>query len=257
MNLVFGITSYFPSGDDYHMAIRKARTKRCSELLLTLTKLWPNIDIIIIAQNWKDYEKPDIKNRCIIYRYPDKLGIAKAKQTLREIFLSSAYDHLIMLDDDAILQCADPSKFTDMINEHPDDLGLLDSAVSTLSVIPKTLYTQLNFPSMSPEQGEGFVDILFLEHCKALFPQQIYHFGPNCIKELSKKPKYAMTCPSTWASERAYDWEYMTRVTDSAISAIKHQVFGAIDDKIDVVIPYVDAKDPEWKKIYLQAKVQL
>ena len=48
---VFGIISYFPDNDsDYHIETRRERSRRFRELLLKLEELWPDVDIMVIAQ---------------------------------------------------------------------------------------------------------------------------------------------------------------------------------------------------------------
>ena len=101
---VFGIISYFPNNDSaYHIETRRERTRRCSELLFKLEELWPDIDIIIIAQNWQDYHEPEIKNKIIKYDY-DKLGILGARKELRKKFLSvSVRAHVNILKSCSVL----------------------------------------------------------------------------------------------------------------------------------------------------------
>ena len=94
---VFGIISYFPDNDSaYHIETRRERSRRFKELLARLEELWPDVDIMVIAQNWQDFAMPNLKNKTIIYRYEQKLGILGARRELRKQFLASEYDYLIM-----------------------------------------------------------------------------------------------------------------------------------------------------------------
>ena len=74
--------------------------------------------IIIVAQNWGD----DIEiEHATVFKYANKLGITEARRKLREIFLDSDYDYLIMLDDDAKLVGTkeDADKYIQQIEDHP------------------------------------------------------------------------------------------------------------------------------------------
>ena len=110
---VFGIISYFPDNDsDYHIEMRRERSRRFKELLFRLEELWSDVDIMIIAQNWQDFQLPDIKNKVTAYYY-GKLGILGARKMLRKHFVESKYDYLIMCDDDVILEKKTPTAIKD------------------------------------------------------------------------------------------------------------------------------------------------
>ena len=157
---VFGIISYFPNNDtEYHRYVRKQRTKRCTELLQTLGKLWPTVDIIILTQNWKDYQPPKIPNNISIRKSPIKrLGILSARRVLRQEFLDSDYDYLIMLDDDVTIQCRNPEQYLQEIDNHPDGIGIVSNSDNALSLvaISKTIFQQITYPAVYKERGEGF-----------------------------------------------------------------------------------------------------
>ena len=253
---VFGIISYFPDNDtEYHKHIRRLRMRRCSELLLKLSSLWADIDIIIIAQNWQDYKPPiTVSNHGIIYKY-DKLGILQARKTLREKFLESDYDYLIMLDDDAVIECSDPSIYIDEIDKHPDSVGVIRHNNNPLMfmAISKSVYKEINFPDINIENGEGFSNIIFAEKCFAQ-SDKAFDFPKGCVKELSHKHKYSELCPSTWLSENSFDWSYMSYITEAYIQLAKHKRLPCTSDKnVDIVIPYVDSSDPVWQKSCLDA----
>ena len=78
----FGIISWLPN-DQKDRLLRK---KRLINTLDQLNKLFPNIDILIIAQNWKRINLPEYSNNIIIKKY-NKLGITGARIKLREEFL--------------------------------------------------------------------------------------------------------------------------------------------------------------------------
>ena len=94
MKACIGIISYFP--DD----LKEIRESALNNLLRDCFTYFPGVDIIIVAQNYKGYIPQVNKNKIILYSYNNKLGITGARKKLREIFINSEYDYLIMLDDD-------------------------------------------------------------------------------------------------------------------------------------------------------------
>lgn len=250
---VFGIISYFPNNDSaYHIETRRERTRRCSELLFKLEELWPDIDIIIIAQNWQDYHEPEIKNKIIKYDY-DKLGILGARKELRKRFLESDYDYLIMLDDDGMIKCDDPSMYLAEIDNHPDGIGVIRHVGCPLMLlaISRTIYSQIDMPDLDAEKGQGFEDDLFVAQCFNRFPDKAFDFPKDCVIETSFKYTGEGACPSSWAKEKNYDWNYMRRLSEALIkSTVRTKSSDTSESDIDVVIPYVDARDSKWMLDY-------
>ena len=78
----FGIPSWLPDAEP----ARSKRKIRINRLLTQLSSLWPDIDILIIAQNWQDFTPVEIPNKLIIKEY-EPLGLLGARKTLREEFL--------------------------------------------------------------------------------------------------------------------------------------------------------------------------
>ena len=254
---VFGIVSYFPDNDTaYHIETRRERSRRFSELLLTLEKYWPNIDILIIAQNWQDFTIPTIKNKVIRYDY-DKLGITGARRELRSKFLESNYDYLIMLDDDAMITCEDPSAYISEIDNHPDGIGVIrhHSCSLMLCAISKYVYSRIDMPDIEAEKGQTFEDDLFVARCFAQFPDKAFDFPKECITETSFKYTGEGACPSSWAKENKYDWDGMRRVSKSLIDAANRKSFKEDnkDNEIDIVIPFVNSADKNWRNDFSKA----
>lgn len=246
---VFGIISYFPNNDsEYHIETRRERSRRCSELLLRLGELWPDIDIMIIAQNWQNYQVPPTPNTITIYNY-DKLGILGARKELRRKFLDSKYDYLIMLDDDGRILDAKPDKYIQEIDKHPDGVGFIrhTNCPLMLLAISKSIYSQIDMPNINPENGEGFEDDIFVANCIERFSDKWFDFPEDCIKEHSLKYTGPGACPSTWAKENQYDWNNMRRVTSAVVKSSQSQFKkGNTDRSIDVIIPYVNSSDKNW-----------
>ena len=222
----FGIISYFPDNDSkYHIEMRRERIRRFTELLFRLEELWPDVDIMIIAQNWKDFELPEIKNKIIIYQYAERLGILGARRELRKRFLESEYDYLIMLDDDGRILEADPDAYMQEIDNHPNGVGFIRHTGCPLMLlaISKTIYSQIDIPNVDPEKGEGFEDDIFVANCIHDFPDKWFDFPDNCITEYSLHYKGPGECPSTWARESKRDWDYMRKATKLTIDAMNNQ----------------------------------
>ena len=260
----FGIISYFPNNDSaFHIETRKERSRRFRELLFKLEELWPDIDIMIIAQNWQDFELPEIKNKITVHSHAEKLGILGARRELRSKFLSSEYDYLIMLDDDGRILNADPDLYIQTIEEHPDGIGVIRHRSCPLMflAISKSIYSQIDMPDIDPEKGEGFEDDIFVANCFAQFPDKAYDFPKDCIEEFSLKYVGPGKCPSTWAKEDKYDWDYMRAYTNSKIYSISTEKsvtnpiadFGIGSSDIDAVITYVNSSDSEWVGDYIKA----
>ena len=259
---VFGIISYFPNNDtQFHIETRRERSRRFKELLFRLEELWPDVDIMVIAQNWQDFELPDIKNNIITYHY-EKLGILGARRELRKRFLDSEYDYLIMLDDDGRILHADADLYMQTIDEHPDGIGVIRhrSCPLMLLAISKSIYSQIDMPDINAEKGEGFEDDIFVASCFAEFPDKAFDFPKGCIDEFSLKYTGPGACPSTWAKEHKLDWDYMRAFTDAKIHALANKPVVNIDKSvgneptstdIDAIITYVNSSDSSWVRDYV------
>lgn len=95
---MIGIISYLPNDE----IKRNVRYWRMRQLLENIKTLFPKEHVLIVAQNYMDSELADI-DKSVEIRQFDKLGIIKARNTLRQIFLDSKEDYLIMYDDDSEL----------------------------------------------------------------------------------------------------------------------------------------------------------
>ena len=208
---VFGIISYFPNKDtSYHIETRRERSRRCRELLFKLEELWPTVDIMIIAQNWQDFELPQIKNKILRYDY-EKLGILGARKELRTQFLASEYDYLIMLDDDFIIEANDTKAYMQAIDNHPNGFGALKRYPPSplpFFAISKFIYRQIELPDIDPEKGEGFEDDIFAASCFAKFPEAGFIFPEGSVLDKSFHYDGPGKCPSSWSREHNYNWDY-------------------------------------------------
>ncbi len=166
---VIGIISWLPND-----ATRQIRQKRLEELLVKCDALF-NLPIIIVAQNWDNTVKTTLN--CVVFSF-DKLGITGARKKLREKFLESPYDYLIMLDDDSELvgKKEDASKYLEQIDKNPKSFGIFKGTLLKLFAIPKFIMKQVEYEDVSAEKGEGFEDMLFVEKCKKKFPYNCFTF---------------------------------------------------------------------------------
>lgn len=261
---VFGIISYFPDNDsDYHIETRRERSRRFRELLFKLEELWPDVDIMVIAQNWQDFELPEIKNKIITFHY-DRLGILGARRELRKRFLASPYDYLIMLDDDARVDAENPDEYMSIIDQHPDGFGTLRKrgAPLNLCAVSKFVYSQVDMPDIDPENSEGFEDNIFVAMCFNKFPDRSYIFPEGVASETSFRYEGPGKCPSTWAQEKKYNWSHMRKHTEDMMHQLYHPESCEAEppeapepDKnasIDLLITYVNCSDRNWVQDYIK-----
>jgi len=211
------------------------RIKRFERLIKQIDILFSiDIDIVIIAQNWKNFSIDNItKHKVLQYNY-DKLGILKARHTLREKFLENNYDYIIMFDDDAIIYGNNNKikEYLDLMEKNPngfcfikgtDPNGYINSQLN-LCAISKYIYEKEPIPNIDPQKSEGFEDRIF--SCLLHNKYSQYEFnepvGLKCIH--FKNPeinKFGGEVSSTWAKEKQYNWTHMRNNTAEIESYIK------------------------------------
>ena len=166
MKKCIGIISWLPDEPNQ----RAARLETLKATLESCYKVFPNIPILIIAQNWNN--EVSVSEQCIVFEY-DKLGIVKARKILRLKFLQSEYDCLIMLDDDCILE-GDATEYLQFIDNNPDIIvQVFDNWQLKLFAISKHHYAQVDFPNICVENLEGVEDELFIKRCQHLFGNKV------------------------------------------------------------------------------------
>lgn len=177
-SICIGIVSYIP-GDELKRNVRKSRVKRLIKQLNDHFKL----PIIIIAQNWGDF---GISSDCYtaIHYYKDKLGVTNARMELRDKFLRTSYDYMIMLDDDMELS-DNQSDYDDYLRKiivNKREYYWVSNFLNNFSVISREAMARVNYDSgVDPEKGTGFEDYVFCERCK---------HDLNGMKLSTKLPKY-------------------------------------------------------------------
>ena len=215
----FGIPSWLPEKEPD----RTQRKERINRLFKQLNNLWPDIDILVIAQNWKDFEPIETTNKQIIKIYPE-LGILKARQTLREEFLKLDYDYIIMFDDDAIIETTNNAhiEYMNLLDKNPNGFCFMPgknsqyhpycAAQLNLCAISKYIYNKEPMVNIDPQKNEGFEDSIF--SCLLHHKYSKLEFKPpvdiKCTQFLNTKEQ----APSTWARQCIRPFNRMIRDTN-------------------------------------------
>ena len=197
MKKVFGLISWFPD-EEIH---RKQRLERLNKTFAHLIDLFgEDIEFLIIAQNWQDYQVPDFIKNTLIYKF-DKLGILGARKMLREKFLESEYDYLIMCDDDIVLESKVDNaaqKYLKELDKHPEGFSFLKYGWTlTFCAISKWIYEKIPMVDVDPEKNEGYEDMVFplLLHYK--YPDKEFTTG-QFFTFLQNTKEYKVDHKSTW-----------------------------------------------------------
>ena len=175
-SICIGIISYLPDNEN----IRKERQVRINKLISQLDEHF-NLPIILIAQNYKDF---NINSKNIILYNYDKLGITGARIKLREKFLESDYNYIIMLDDDMELsdKQIDYNNYIDSIIKNKKDHYYVGNFLVNFCTMSKQGFTKVTFDkNIDPEKQTGFEDWVFTEKCKKYL---------NSMKLITNLPKY-------------------------------------------------------------------
>ena len=171
MKKCFGIISWFPDVEPH----RSQRLNRLNQTFKHLIDLFgTDIEFLIIAQNWQDYQVPEFVKHAIIHKF-DKLCILGARKMLRTKFLASKYDYLIMCDDDIVLEQKvkdAPKKYLAELDVHPQGFSFLKYGWSlTFCAISRYIYEKEPMVDVDPELNEGYEDVVF--------PRLLYYKYPK------------------------------------------------------------------------------
>ena len=217
--------------------------------------------MIIIAQNWKDFkiEAPNVQ----IFSY-EKLGILKARKILRQHFLDSQFDYMIMADDDMVM-VGDPKELLEGMENHPDGFAYCEDdkgeplpAQLNLFAISKFIYTQQPMVNIDPQKGEGVEDNIFTHLLRYKWKKYQWHY--KGIKHIQYNNKTLEDFPpSTWWEERnkVGGWKVIGKATTYYRQQIEKGNYDAVPVEseawnfpIDFVLPYVDNNEKIWLKTY-------
>lgn len=179
MKICAGIISYFP--DDPQL--KKVRVDRLNTLLKQIDYIF-NIPIIIIAQNWSglSLREGTIRKPIIIHTYKNGLGINKARSTLREKFLESEFDSMIMFDDDSVLKGtpAGGLAYLKAISEHPGGFCEMKPSLLKLFAISKECFELIKYPDGGADDKDPrmrfFEDMYLCRALKLVYPERQFFF---------------------------------------------------------------------------------
>ena len=214
-NFIIGIISWLPRDE--------RRTKRQNHVIKTVErckKLFKNIPIVIVAQDWDDFtiEGVDIKSY-------DRLGIVGARKTLQEELLKYDFDYAILLDDDATIYGNESKKFLEHFNEYEDGYCfrpyrdftpvLKDRympAALNLCVISKTILQEVAINvEVDPEKLSGYEDYIYPLILYKKYPEKEIKYP---IGTIFTSFKTGQNIVSTWDidKDRKTIWENTLKI---------------------------------------------
>ena len=198
MKKCFGFISWFPDDETK----RKARIDRLNKAFKQIHDLWgDDAEFLVVAQNWKDYKVPSFIKHIQIFRY-DKLGILGARKKLREHFLKTNYDYLIMCDDDIVLEKKVPEaidRFNKMLEKYPQGYWFAIYGWSlSFCAVSRWIYEREEMVDVDPEKGEGYEDTVFPNLLHYKYPKNEIFFWD--LKFVQYRAEYHKDHKSTWCS---------------------------------------------------------
>lgn len=247
MKPLFGIISWFP--DDHS---RKARQERLNRTFKQILNLWPDAEFLVIAQNWGDYKPPkEVTNIEIVKKV--KLGILGARKALREEFLKTDYDYLIMCDDDILLQVEKtftPEYFMEELEKHPEGYMFIqcNGFALTFCAISRWIYERVPMVDIDPEKEEGYEDVVFPAMLRYKYPDnQFITYG---IRFVQHQSTYSEGLKSTW--NKGKDHGKLRKLSNWYIERFKQKNFNISDDiKEQALVEYKKNSKPKRYFSYL------
>lgn len=211
MKICIGIISYLPDDKDirlYRKEVFKRLLDKCNEIF--------KLPYIIVAQNYNEEDYNDINiTDGVVSKSKEALGIVGARNKLRELFINSEYDYIIMLDDDCTLLGTDASEYIRQIENNPNGYCSYYKSVLKLFAISKEIFKQVSFANINPELGEGFEDRIFYNTLLKKYPEKEHIF-----KDINIAQRSEMTADtaSTWYKDQ--DIKKMLENTKDIISKL-------------------------------------
>ena len=195
---LIGIISYLP--DDRET--REHRFEVLQNLIVKCNYLF-DLPIYIVIQNYNENEIESLskyKNVSLSSNY-SCCGILGARRRLREFFINSNYDNLIMLDDDCVVDgtIQDGQKYKKQIDDNPNCFIEFNTSLLKLFCISKTLFKEVDYVDINPELEEGFEDRVFVSKLRKRYKDKRRVFEKYGLEEysISTKDKY-----STWYKDQ-------------------------------------------------------
>ena len=181
--------------------VRKIRVERLNNLLDKCRYNLPELPILIVAQNWKGNEIP-VKGNLTVFNY-GKLGITKARDTLRKMFLDTRYDYMICFDDDFEINKSPISfsKYIKILNTIPNAFIEYENYIMNLCAMSRYIAERYPFDeSISAETGTGFEDWIYVSVIKNSDKEHYYNVRNL---NLATRPRSELVNDkySTWQNE--------------------------------------------------------
>ena len=172
MRPLIGVVSWLPP-DEPRRSVRRARA---IDTLRKCRAIFPSVPVLVIAQGWHPMELAGMPSGITFSLYP-RLGILGARRELRERFLQSPFDCLIMLDDDCALSGteADGDAYLSELRSHPGCFG--ERAGTSLKLLSVCREVFIDYPDVDPEAGDGYEDRAFVGALRASFPERRFAYG--------------------------------------------------------------------------------
>lgn len=184
------------------------------EQITALRCVFPNVPIIILAQDWAEngwsLDYPNVS----IY-HTTKMGITPARQELREIALSLDYDYYMMTDDDVLwgLSCGDKyapavlaeagQRVMHILETHPDGFGSVQPCFLKGFFISHYLFSRVMYAHLDTNGANGydlgFEDFSFAAECILRFPERRFDLLDTGFCDLT--PAHRDGSDSTWWTE--------------------------------------------------------
>lgn len=221
MKVLIGIVSWLPDENE----ARELRWERLLRLRQQISDLWPEIPVLILAQNWKDKTLP---NTTVIYEQR-RLGILKARQRLRNLLLQENADYYILFDDDAIIHTEGDNylELLKLMEENPQGWAFSEVfpegyerpkynpfAPSQLNLCCLSHYIMSRepIPEADPEKDVAFEDRLYSMTILCKYPKLQFHLPEGLYCTHFRNTEEA--APSTWARAKKHNWKKMCEETE-------------------------------------------
>ncbi len=186
-------------------SIRNMRQDSLYNLISVLDKCF-KLPIIIIAQNWDSsylQRFKDFKNELIIIHTFSKLGITKARETLRQSFLKTEYDGILCMDDD--IEITDNQykvdKYLKFINKNTNKMIEYENYLMNLLYMPRDIYEKESYDlKVDAESGTGYEDWIYVTVNKNKYRSRYLNTRNICNFGIPLKSRHEMCIEnnSTW-----------------------------------------------------------
>lgn len=198
-DICIGIISYFPDDERVH----EVRKNRLKELLQRLSFNLPNYPIFIIAQNWTSDDINDLSNSNIQIETYEKLGITKARETLRLLFINSDYSWLFCIDDDFEINKNKSGfkKYISMLHKYKKGVIVYENYLMNLFSISKDIASKYSFLDCGDaELNTGYEDWVYVSVIENV-EKNNFHYVNNLNLPSKKRKDLVNDSYSTWLNQ--------------------------------------------------------